>query len=107
MAIKFDDFEKLDLRIGRIEEAMRVEGSDKLLMLKVDIGAEHRQLVAGIAEVYKPEELMGRQIVVLTNLEPRKIRGVESQGMMLAADEDGKPIFLTPERETAVGTRVR
>ncbi len=107
MTINFDDFEKLDMRIGTVEEADYVEGSDKLVKLKVDIGSEHRTLVAGIAAQYSPDELVGKQIVVLTNLEPKRIRGVLSQGMMLAADEDGKPIYLTPEKEVAAGTRVR
>jgi methionine--tRNA ligase beta chain len=107
MTISFDDFEKLDIRIGRIEEAERIEGSDKLLKLKVDIGSEHRTLVAGIAQQYVAEDMVGKLIVVLTNLEPKKIRGIESQGMMLAADEEGRPVFLKPEKDVAVGTRVR
>ena len=107
MSITFDDFEKLDLRIGKIEAAEKVENRDKLLQLKVDIGAEHRTIVAGVAQQYSADELVGKQIIVLTNLEPKEIRGVVSQGMILAADEENNPVLLQPMKDVAVGTRVR
>ena len=107
MSITFDDFEKLDLRIGTIEAAEKVENSDKLFQLKVDIGAEHRTIVAGVVQQYSADELVGKQIIVLTNLEPKEIRGVVSQGMILAADPEEGPVLLQPMKEVAVGTRVR
>ena len=105
--ISYDDFKKLDLRIGMIEKVEMVPNADKLLKLTVDIGTEKRTLVAGLAEYYDAEELKGQKIVVLTNLQPRKLRGVESQGMLLAA-EDGKIVsFLTPEKDVSPGSKIR
>ncbi len=94
--ISYDDFAKLDLRVAKILDAEPVEGSDRLLKLKIRVGSEERQLVAGIAQHYAPDELLGKKIIVIANLEPRKIRGVESQGMLLAASEekDGKLVKL-------------
>ena len=103
--ITFDDFQKLDLRIGTITEAEPIEGTDKLLKLTVDTG-EPRTLVAGIAQHYTPEDLVGRQIVVVTNLEPRELRGVESQGMLLAASDGEKIILLQPDAEATPGSKV-
>jgi len=90
--ITYDDFAKLDLRVAKILDAVPVEGSDKLLKLKIRVGTEERQLVAGIAQHYAPDEILGKKIIIIANLEPRKIRGVESNGMLLAAakEEDGK-----------------
>lgn len=105
--ITFDDFKKLDLRVGKIVKAEPIVGADKLLRLEVDIGSETRQLVAGIAEQYTPEALIGREIVVLVNLEPRVLKGVESQGMLLAADDNGTPVLLAPDREVPPGSIVR
>lgn len=105
--VHFDDFQKLDLHVGTIKTAEAVPGSDKLLKLIVDLGEEERQLVGGIAKEYSPEELPGKQIVVLTNLEPRTLMGVESQGMLLAADVDGKPVLLAPDKEVPSGTPIR
>ncbi len=105
--VKFSEFEALDLRIGEVKSAERVEGTDKLLKLTVDVGGDMRQLVAGIAHVYKPEELISKKIVVLTNLEPKKIKGIESKGMLLAADEKGRPVLITPDREVSNGCVVR
>ncbi|MFP4475484.1 MAG: methionine--tRNA ligase [Desulfatibacillaceae bacterium] len=103
--IDFGTFQKVDLRVGRVLEAEKVPKSGKLLKLKVDIG-EIRTVVAGIAKSYKPEELVGRQVVVVANLAPAKLMGIESQGMVLAAvDEDG-PRVLGTEREAAPGTPV-
>ncbi|MDZ7726506.1 MAG: methionine--tRNA ligase subunit beta [Candidatus Campbellbacteria bacterium] len=82
--ITFDDFEKLDIRIGEIKSAERVEGTDKLINCEVDFGEEKRQIVSGLAEYLEPEEIVGKKLPYVLNLEPRVIRGVESQGMLLA-----------------------
>jgi methionine--tRNA ligase beta chain len=105
--INFDDFKKLDIRIGKIISAEKVEGTEKLLRLEIDLGTEQRQIVAGIAESYLPEQIVGKEIPLLVNLEPRKIRGIESQGMILAVDVESKPILLHPEREVSPGSLVR
>jgi len=107
--IRIEEFERLDLRIGRIKDAARIEGSKKLIKLEVDIGDEHgrnRQLVAGIADEYKPKELIGKLVPVLVNLEPKKLMGVESQGMLLAVSVDGKPVLLHPDKDVPPGSRV-
>jgi methionine--tRNA ligase beta chain len=105
--INFDDFRKLDIRIGKIISAEKVEGTEKLLRLEIDLGTEQRQIVAGIAESYLPDQIVGKEVPLLVNLEPRKIRGIESQGMILAVDVEGKPILLHPEREVPPGSLVR
>jgi methionyl-tRNA synthetase len=106
--ITIDDFLKVKLRVARIVEAEPVEGADKLYKLQIMVGEEPRQLVAGIRKSYTPEELIGRQIVVVANLKPAKLRGVESQGMLLAAtDETGAAILLMPDREAPEGATVR
>lgn len=106
--ITIEEFSKVQLKIGRVFEAEKVEKSDKLMKLQVIIGEEKRQIVAGIQKNYAPEDLIGRQIVVCTNLKPVKLRGVESQGMILAAtDADGGAILLQPEKEAPEGTKVK
>ena len=102
--ITIDDFAKVQLKIGEIKTADRVEGATKLLRLTVDIGEEApRQILAGIAESYAPEDLPGRKIVVVANLAPRKLRGFESQGMLMAAtDAEGHAILLHPADPDAV-----
>jgi len=105
--INFEEFQKIDLRVGKIIEAEKIEGTDKLLKLKVDLGEEKRQLVAGIAKFYQPEDLIGKEIVVVANLEPKILRGIESQGMLLAADVEGKPVLLKPDQEVPPGTKIR
>jgi methionyl-tRNA synthetase len=106
--ISIDDFAKVQFRVGRVFEAEPVEGSDKLLKLQVVIGEEKRQIVAGIRKNYSPEDLIGRQVIVCVNLKPAKLRGVESQGMLLAAtDTEGGAILLQPDREAPEGTNVR
>jgi len=107
-AIAFDDFSKMDLRMGTILSAQKVEKADKLLQLTVDTGIDHRTIVSGIAEHYAPEEIIGKTVLVLLNLEPRKIRGIESQGMILMAEnEEGKLSFLASEKEFGAGPTVR
>ncbi len=105
--ITFDDFKKLDIRIGRVLSAEKIKGTDKLMKLEIDLGTEKRQLVAGIADMYETDSLVGKEIPVLVNLEVRSIRGIESQGMILAIDVDGKPILLHPEREVPPGSIIR
>lgn len=102
--INFEDFQKIDMRVGTILEAEKVEKADKLLKLKVDTGIDVRTIVSGIAESFSPEEIVGKQVTVLVNLAPRKIRGIESQGMLLLTDkEDGKLTFVGPEEKTLNG----
>src|SRR5690606_39196928 len=97
--IVFDDFAKIDLRVGTIVNAQKVPKADKLLQLEVDMGSEKRTIVSGIALHFQPEEIVGKQVVVVANLAPRKMRGIESQGMILMAeDKDGKLVFLSPGR---------
>lgn len=106
--VTFDDFSKLDIRLGTILEAERVPKADKLLKLVVDTGIDKRTIVSGIAEHYSPEEIIGKTVSVLLNLEPRKIRGVESQGMILMAENsEGKLSFMTPEKGFEAGGEIR
>ncbi len=105
--IEFEDFTKLDIRVGTILEAEKVAKTKKLLKLKVDVGIDTRTIVSGIAESFSPEEIIGLQVSVLVNLAPRKIRGVESQGMILMTDTpDGKLAFVTPSKEVKNGQAV-
>ncbi|HEV8383379.1 MAG TPA: methionine--tRNA ligase [Candidatus Acidoferrales bacterium] len=107
--IGIEDFAKVEMRVGEVKSAERVAGADKLLKLMVDIGDEVRQIVAGIAEVYKPEDLVGRRVVVVVNLQPRKLRGVESNGMIVAASvpPDGKPVLAGFLEDVPVGSRLK
>lgn len=106
--ITIEDFAKVQLRVARIVEAEPLEGSDKLMKLQVAIAEEKRQIIAGIRKNYAPEDLIGRQIVVVANLKPAKLRGAESQGMLLAAtDEEGGAILLEPDKEAPEGARVK
>ncbi len=104
--ISFDDFNKLEIKIGKIEGAERIEGSDKLLKLQVDLGSEMRQIVAGIGRFHAPEDIIGHEIAVLANLEHRTILGLESQGMLLAADTEEGPVLLRPDKEVPPGSRI-
>ena len=104
--IKFADFQKMDIRIATIVEAEKVAGADKLLKLIVDLGDEKRQLVAGIALQYEAKSIIGKQVPVLCNLEPAKIRGVESNGMVLCATMP-EPILLLPEKQVPNGSKVK
>jgi methionyl-tRNA synthetase len=107
--ISIDDFAKIDMRVAMVLSAERVKGADKLLHLKVDIGeAEPRELVAGIAEAYQPEHLIGRKVVIVANLEPRKLRGIQSNGMIVAASlEGGKPVLAGFLEDVPVGARLK
>jgi methionyl-tRNA synthetase len=106
--ISIDDFTKVELRVGQVKTAEKVKNADKLLKLEVDIGTEIRQIVAGIAEVYPPENLIGRKVVIVANLAPRKLRGIESQGMIVAASlADGKPVLASFLEEVPIGARLK
>lgn len=105
--ISIEDFKKIELRVGKIIEVRDHPNADKLYVLIVDFGNEKRQIVSGIKEYYKKEELLNKKIVVIVNLEPKKFRGIESQGMLLAAqDEEGRLALLVPDREVKEGAKV-
>jgi len=136
--ISFEDFQKIDLRVGKIIRAEKIEGSEKLLKLIVDLGNDPstgsgqapstgsgqapstgsgqapstgsgqgiRQIIAGIAKFYQPEDLVGKEIIVVANLESKKLMGLESQGMLLAAEKDGEPVILIPEKKVPPGTKI-
>jgi methionyl-tRNA synthetase len=106
--ISIEDFAKVDMRVGQVKVAEKVKGADKLLRLEVDLGTEVRQVVAGIAEAYAPETLVGRKVVIVANLAPRKLRGLESNGMIVAASaEGGKPVLASFLEDVPVGTRLK
>jgi methionyl-tRNA synthetase len=107
--ISYEDFQKIDLRVATILAAEKLEGSEKLIKLQIDLGQEigERQILAGMAKVYTPEQLVARQIVVVANLEPRQMMGQESQGMLLAAHgPNGQPILLTPDSPASAGSKI-
>ena len=108
MEVTFDEFQKLDLRIGKITEANQIPGSRNLIKIMADFGTEKRQAVAGLVQWYKTEELVGKKCVFLLNLEKRVMMGVESQCMILAAEDDkGNVVVLQPEKDVAEGSRIR
>jgi tRNA-binding protein len=104
--ITIDDFRKVELKIATIKAAEPHPNADRLMVLKVDLGGEERQICAGIRNHYTPEDLLGKQIVVVANLETAMLRGMESQGMLLAASDDGRIIILTPEKAVRAGSKV-
>jgi len=105
--IDIADFAKVELRVAQIKEAEKIPGSKKLIRLQVDLGTETRQVVAGIAESYAPEALVGKTIAVVANLKPAKLMGVESNGMVLAASVDGKAVLTTFDADVAPGTKIK
>ena len=107
--ITIDDFLKVELRVGEVKVAEKVKGADKLLRLEVDIGTEVRQIVAGIAKAYDPEKLIGRKVVIVANLQPRKLRGLESQGMIVAASlgDEGLPVLAGFLEDVPVGAKLK
>lgn len=106
--LTIEEFRRVDLRVGTVVAAENHPNADRLLVLRVDLGGEERQIVAGIRSHYSPEQLVGRQIVVVANLQPATLRGVESQGMLLAASDDqGELAILTTERRVQPGARVK
>mgnify|MGYP003395820670 FL=1 len=104
--INIDDFKKLEIRIGKIMAAEKIEGSDKLLKMQVDFGETQRQIVAGIAQFYEPGTLIGKECPFAFNLAPRTLKGVESQGMILAADGEG-PVLMHPDKEIPPGSLIK
>jgi methionyl-tRNA synthetase len=105
-AISIDEFRKLDIRIAEVLEAKRVPNTDKLIEVKIDLGGEVRTIITGLIPQYQPEELVGKRIVVLANLEPRRVRGVDSHGMLLAAEWEGRVALLTVEKDAPKGARI-
>ena len=105
--ISIDEFRKIDLKVATIKAAEAHPNADKLLVLQIDIGGEQRQICAGIRNSYAPEELVGKQIIVVANLETAKLRGMESQGMLLAASDGDRVIIMTPEKPVQVGAQVK
>jgi methionyl-tRNA synthetase len=107
MTISIQDFSEIDLRVAEIKAVEEHPDADKLLVLKVDAGDGEKQLVAGIKNHYSAEELIGRKIIIVNNLAPAVLRGVESQGMLLAAKDDDKVVLLTAEKDVKPGSRVQ
>ncbi len=107
--VNLSDWEKLDLRVGKITKVEDIGGADKLYKLTVDIGSEKRTVCAGIKNHYSKDELKGKKIILFTNLAPRKLKGIESQGMILAAvnEEENKVILLAPEEDIKIGSKIR
>ena len=107
MEITFEEFQKLDLRIGKVVEAIQIQGSRNLIRMIVDFGTEERQAVAGLLQHYKPENLIGKKCAFILNLQRRKMMGVESQCMVFAAEDDkGNVVLLQPEKDIAEGSKI-
>lgn len=106
MNITFEDFKKIEVRIGIVITCEKVENADKLLKLQVDFGDFKRQIVSAIAEWYEPKDLENKMLPFIVNLEPRKFRGEESQGMLMAMDAEEKPVLLVPEQDVPLGTLI-
>src|SRR5437899_2473776 len=104
--ISIDEFRKLNIRVGEVLAATRVAGTEKLIEVKVDIGGDVRTIVTGLVPLYQPDELVGKRIIVLANLEPRRVRGVTSQGMLLAAEWEGEVALLTVEKNAPKGAKI-
>ena len=105
--ITYDDFKKIELRVAKILEAERVDGSEKLLKLELDLSGESRQIIAGIGKNYEPEKIIGKEIIIIANLEPKQLMGLESNGMLLAADSANGPVILMPEKEVEPGASIK
>ena len=105
--ISYDDFSKLDLRIAKIISVEKIPGKSKIVKGTIDLGEEKRQVIIGDAEYYQPEDLIGKTVVVIVNLEPRKIVGIDSNAMLLAADVNNKPIWLTVNEDVPLGTKIK
>lgn len=105
--INLDDFKKVELKVAKVISAEPIEGSEKLLKLQVDLGSEQRQILSGIAKYYQPQDLVGRSIVIIANLEPRMMMGLESQGMVLAAGDGDTVSLLLPDKDMPAGASVK
>jgi methionyl-tRNA synthetase len=106
MMITIEEFRRLELKVGTVKSVEPHPNADRLLVLRVDLGSEERQILAGIRAHYPPEDLVGKQVVVVANLEPAKLRGMESQGMLLAASDNDRVIILTTEKPVSAGAKV-
>ena len=104
--ITIADFKKIELRVAKVLEAERVEGSDKLIKMQLSLGEEKRQVIGGIGKTYEPEQLIGREIIIVANLEPRNLMGLESQGMLLAASDENGIALLAPDKEVTPGFKI-
>ncbi|MDE1829574.1 MAG: tRNA-binding protein [Thaumarchaeota archaeon] len=107
MTVTYDDFAKLDIRVAKIVEVEKIPGKTKIVKGVIDLGEEKRQVIIGGAEYYQPEELLNKKVIVLANLEPRKIGGIESNAMLLAADLNDKPFWLTVNEDVPLGTKIK
>ena len=105
--ITYDDFAKLDLRIAKIVNTEKIPGKSRIIKGIIDLGEEKREVIIGGAEYFQPEELVGKMVVVIANLEPRKIEGFESNAMLLAADVNEKPFWLTVSEDIPLGTKIK
>ena len=104
--ITYDEFKRIDLRAGRILKAERIKGMTKVIKAEVDLGSERRELIVGGAEFYEPEYFANKTVIVVANLQPKKVAGIMSNGMLLAADVQGKPVWLTLDGEAPAGSRI-
>jgi len=104
--ITFDEFKKMELKVAEVLEVKEHPAADKLIIMRISLGGEERQIVAGLKPYYKPEELQGRKVVVVVNLQPAVLRGEKSEGMLLAAQDGDDVIFLTPEKDCRAGSNV-
>ena len=107
MSINYDDFGKLDLRVAKILAVENIPGKSRIVKGEIDLGEEKRNVIIGGAEFYEADDLVGKIVIVVTNLMPKKIAGIESNAMLLAADMDGKPFWLTVDDEVALGTKIK
>ena len=105
--ISYDDFSKIDIKVGKVISTQPIPGKSKIIKGTVDLGAEQRNVIIGGAQYYPPEDLVGKTVIVITNLEPKVVAGVESHGMLLAADVDDKPYWLTVTDDVPVGTKIK
>ena len=107
MSINYDDFGKLDLRVAKILAVENIPGKSRIVKGEIDLGEEKRNVIIGGAEFYEADDLVGKIVIVVTNLVPKKIAGIESNAMLLAADMNGKPFWLTVDDEVALGTKIK
>ena len=107
MSISYDDFTKMDLRVAKIESVEPIPGKSRIVKGVIELGSEKRDVIIGGAEFYKPEELLGKIVIVVANLEPKKLAGIESNAMLLAADVDDKPYWLTVNDDVPTGTKIK
>lgn len=105
--VTYDDFAKLDLRVAKIIRIEKIPGKSKIVKGLIEVGEESKEVIIGGAEYYQPEELMNKKVIIVANLESKKIAGIESNAMLLAAEVEGKPFWLTVDEDVATGTKIR